>query len=106
MASYLQENELKICLALLYELSITHGKIKKIIIIINIVCVFSGRTWTLELDDEVSDLTTNFTDQLINDGLMRKILTLLLEVDVTKEMDKLGHARALGDTKHKYKVLI
>ena len=64
----------------------------------------SGRTWTLELDEEVSDLTTHFTDQLIRDGLMRKILTLLLENDVEKEMDNLGQAGALGDVRHRHEV--
>ncbi|XP_033629784.1 nuclear pore complex protein Nup205-like [Asterias rubens] len=63
-----------------------------------------GRTWTLELDEEVSDLTTRFTDQLIQEGLMHKILKKLLESDVTKEMEKLGQARALGDAKHRFKV--
>ncbi|XP_022111764.1 nuclear pore complex protein Nup205-like [Acanthaster planci] len=64
-----------------------------------------GRTWTLELEDEVSDLTTRFTDELIRDGLMRKILTLLLETDVEKQMDKLGQARALGDARHRHEVM-
>ncbi|XP_038064790.1 nuclear pore complex protein Nup205-like [Patiria miniata] len=64
-----------------------------------------GRTWTLELEDEVSDLTTRFTDKLIKDGLMRKVLRLLLETDVEKQMDKLGQARALGDAKHRHEVM-
>ena len=52
----------------------------------------------------MSDLTTRFTDQLIQEGLMHKILKKLLESDVTKEMEKLGQARALGDAKHRFKV--
>ena len=63
-----------------------------------------GRTWTLELEEEVVDLVTQFTDQLQVEGFVRKVLNLLQQVEVTKELDKLGRERALGDAKHRHEV--
>ncbi len=63
-----------------------------------------GRTWTLELEEEVVDLVTKFTDELEAEGFLRKVLHLLQEIDVTKDLDKLGRERALGDAKHRHEV--
>ena len=63
-----------------------------------------GRTWTLELEEEVVDLVTRFTDELQTEGFVRKVLNLLQQIDVTKDLDKLGRERALGDVKHRHEV--
>ncbi|KAK3098344.1 hypothetical protein FSP39_018633 [Pinctada imbricata] len=61
-----------------------------------------GRMWTMELSPELSDMVNKYTDQLISkDGLINKILDLIANMDVTKEMDKLQKERAIGPPKHR-----
>ncbi|XP_071943661.1 nuclear pore complex protein Nup205-like [Antedon mediterranea] len=64
-----------------------------------------GRTWTLELDEELMSLTTNFTNELVNNGLVDKILFLLLEFLPDKEIEKLAKQRAIGGFKHRHQVM-
>lgn len=63
-----------------------------------------GRTWSFDIEEEITDLATEFTDDLMKDGLTKKILTLLEKLDVVKELDKLSKERALGDSKHRHDV--
>ncbi|XP_071834158.1 nuclear pore complex protein Nup205-like isoform X2 [Apostichopus japonicus] len=63
-----------------------------------------GRTWSFEIEEEITELATEFTDDLMKDGLTKKILTLLEKLDVVKELDKLSKEKALGDAKHRYDV--
>ncbi|MGH0127994.1 UNVERIFIED_CONTAM: hypothetical protein FKN15_028574 [Acipenser sinensis] len=60
-----------------------------------------GKTFTLELSAELVSITTRFTDDLMNQGLTRKILTLVSEISVTAEFEKLQKARGLGNEKHR-----
>ncbi|KAJ8032363.1 hypothetical protein HOLleu_25874 [Holothuria leucospilota] len=48
-----------------------------------------GRTWAFEIEEEVTDLATEFTDELMKDGLTKKILTLLEKLVVVDEIDRL-----------------
>ncbi|XP_033102050.1 nuclear pore complex protein Nup205-like isoform X2 [Anneissia japonica] len=64
-----------------------------------------GRTWTLELDEEMMLLTTKFTNDLLKDGLVDKILRLLLEFLPEKEIEKLAKQRAIGSFKHRHQVM-
>ncbi|XP_013384593.1 nuclear pore complex protein Nup205 [Lingula anatina] len=64
----------------------------------------TGRTWTLDLPTDLENLVMKFTDQIMEEGLTNKILSLITEMDITKEMDKLQRERALGNAKHKKQV--
>lgn len=63
-----------------------------------------GRTWAFEIEEEITDLATEFTDQLMKDGLTKKILTLLEKLVVIDEIDRLSKEKALGDAKHRHDV--
>uniref|UniRef100_A0A8D0GFJ7 Nucleoporin 205 n=1 Tax=Sphenodon punctatus TaxID=8508 RepID=A0A8D0GFJ7_SPHPU len=63
-----------------------------------------GKTWTLELSTELVTMTTRFTDELMEQGLTHKILTLVSHIDVNNEFDKLQRERGLGSEKHRKEV--
>lgn len=49
-------------------------------------------------------MTTRFTDELMEQGLTQKILTLVSHIDVNNEFDKLQRERGLGSEKHRKEV--
>ncbi|XP_038608368.1 nuclear pore complex protein Nup205 isoform X2 [Tachyglossus aculeatus] len=63
-----------------------------------------GKTWTLELSPELVSMTTRFTDELMEQGLTHKILTLVSQIDVNNEFEKLQRDRGLGSEKHRKEV--
>nr|XP_021139513.1 nuclear pore complex protein Nup205-like [Columba livia] len=63
-----------------------------------------GKTWTLELSQELMSMTTRFTDELMEQGLTQKILTLVSHIDLNNEFDKLQRERGLGSEKHRKEV--
>ncbi|RMC03256.1 hypothetical protein DUI87_20450 [Hirundo rustica rustica] len=63
-----------------------------------------GKTWTLELSQELISMTTRFTNDLMEQGLTQKILTLLSHIDLNNEFDKLQRERGLGSEKHRKEV--
>ncbi|XP_074867342.1 nuclear pore complex protein Nup205 [Carettochelys insculpta] len=63
-----------------------------------------GKTWTLELSTELVSMTTRFTDELMEQGLTHKILTLVSHIDVNNEFEKLQKERGLGSEKHRKEV--
>ncbi|XP_006125927.2 nuclear pore complex protein Nup205 [Pelodiscus sinensis] len=63
-----------------------------------------GKTWTLELSTELVTMTTRFTDELMEQGLTQKILTLVSHIDVNNEFEKLQRERGLGSEKHRKEV--
>ncbi|XP_057313200.1 nuclear pore complex protein Nup205-like isoform X1 [Hydractinia symbiolongicarpus] len=60
-----------------------------------------GITWSTELDDRIVELIEKLVNQLLDDGLVSKILLLLEEISLPKELKKLEDARCLLDGKHK-----
>lgn len=58
----------------------------------------------LFLSEELVALTTRFTDELINQGLTKRILTLVSEINVTREFERLQKERGLGNEKHRKEV--
>lgn len=56
------------------------------------------------LSEELVALTTRFTDELINQGLTKRILTLVSEISVTREFERLQKERGLGNEKHRKEV--
>ncbi|KAM4746874.1 nuclear pore complex protein Nup205 [Rhinophrynus dorsalis] len=63
-----------------------------------------GKTFTMELSPELVSMATQFTDDLMEQGLTNKILTLVSQIDVNNEFDKLQKERGLGNEKHRKKV--
>ncbi|XP_005405531.1 PREDICTED: nuclear pore complex protein Nup205 isoform X1 [Chinchilla lanigera] len=63
-----------------------------------------GKTWTLELSPELVSMTTRFTDELMEQGLTYKVLTLVSQIDVNNEFEKLQRDRGLGSEKHRKEV--
>uniref|UniRef100_A0A7N6B7J1 Nucleoporin 205 n=1 Tax=Anabas testudineus TaxID=64144 RepID=A0A7N6B7J1_ANATE len=63
-----------------------------------------GKTFTLDLSGELVALTTRFTDELMSQGLTKQILTLVSEISVTREFERLQKERGLGNEKHRKEV--
>uniref|UniRef100_A0AAQ4RH44 Nucleoporin 205 n=1 Tax=Gasterosteus aculeatus aculeatus TaxID=481459 RepID=A0AAQ4RH44_GASAC len=63
-----------------------------------------GKTFTLDLSGELVALTTRFTDELMIQGLTKRILTLVSEINVTHEFERLQKERGLGNEKHRKEV--
>lgn len=53
---------------------------------------------------ELVALTTHFTDELMSQGLTKRILTLVSEINVTREFERLQKERGLGNEKHRKEV--
>ncbi|XP_037026300.1 nuclear pore complex protein Nup205 [Bradysia coprophila] len=64
-----------------------------------------GISWCVELSSEVTRLVTSYTDSLVADGLLNRIVDLLDTLDITKEMEILSENRALGSPKHHRQVI-
>ncbi|XP_019530030.3 nuclear pore complex protein Nup205 [Aedes albopictus] len=65
----------------------------------------AGVSWCTDAPHEITQLITAYTDGLVADGVLDKIVDLLGELDVTKELDVLTTNRALGPPKHHRQVL-
>uniref|UniRef100_A0A4W6C0C8 Nucleoporin 205 n=1 Tax=Lates calcarifer TaxID=8187 RepID=A0A4W6C0C8_LATCA len=63
-----------------------------------------GKTFTLDLSGELVAFTTRFTDELMSQGLTKRILTLVSEISVTREFERLQKERGLGNEKHRKEV--
>jgi nuclear pore complex protein Nup205 len=64
-----------------------------------------GISWTLGLTPNVVELVTSYTDSLFKDGLFGKIIKLLKEIDVEKELENLSKGRAIKDSKHRQQIV-
>uniref|UniRef100_A0A3Q2NZN8 Nucleoporin 205 n=1 Tax=Fundulus heteroclitus TaxID=8078 RepID=A0A3Q2NZN8_FUNHE len=63
-----------------------------------------GKTFTLDLSGELVALTSRFTDELMSQGLTKRILTLVSEISATREFERLQKERGLGNEKHRKEV--
>ncbi|XP_035982681.1 nuclear pore complex protein Nup205 [Fundulus heteroclitus] len=63
-----------------------------------------GKTFTLDLSGELVALTSRFTDELMGQGLTKRILTLVSEISATREFERLQKERGLGNEKHRKEV--
>lgn len=61
-------------------------------------------TVSFNYSPELVSITTQFTDELMEQGLTHKILTLLSQIDVNIEFEKLQKERGLGSEKHRKEV--
>lgn len=58
----------------------------------------------LSRSSDLVNLTTRFTDELMNQGLTKQILNLVSEISPTREFEKLQKERGLGNEKHRKEV--
>ncbi|CAH1799487.1 unnamed protein product [Owenia fusiformis] len=63
-----------------------------------------GNTWTLGLNEELVDMTTRFTKQLMDEGLISKTLERIKGLDFAREYSNLQTERALGNARHRKRV--
>uniref|UniRef100_A0A8C3XL45 Nucleoporin 205 n=1 Tax=Chelydra serpentina TaxID=8475 RepID=A0A8C3XL45_CHESE len=59
---------------------------------------------SLHYSTELVSMTTRFTDELMEQGLTQKILTLVSHINVNNEFEKLQRERGLGSEKHRKEV--
>ena len=50
-----------------------------------------GISWCTDASHDVIQLVTNYTDSLVTDGIMDKIVELLEKLDITKEVEALSY---------------
>lgn len=60
-----------------------------------------GIAWTLNISEETENFITEYTDQLVENGLFNRILEILKNFDLSKELEKLQQNLALGGPKHR-----
>lgn len=65
----------------------------------------NGMSWCTDASQEVTQFVTNYTDGLVTEGLLNKIIELLEKLDVSKEVELLSNNRALGPPKHHRQVM-
>lgn len=64
-----------------------------------------GVSWCLDVSSDITQFVTSYTDSLVNEGILKKIIEILDSLDITKELDILTTNRALGPPKHHRMVL-
>lgn len=64
-----------------------------------------GISWCIEAPQEITAYITAYTDALVENGILNKIIELLDQLDVTQELALLSENRALGPPKHHRQVL-
>lgn len=64
-----------------------------------------GHSWCCEAPAEVTNLITEYTNTLVSDGILMKMIELLSTLDLSTELAKLSENRALGPPKHHRQVL-
>uniref|UniRef100_A0AAG5DJ40 Nuclear pore complex protein Nup205 n=1 Tax=Anopheles atroparvus TaxID=41427 RepID=A0AAG5DJ40_ANOAO len=65
----------------------------------------AGVSWCTDASPDVTQIITTYTDGLVADGVLERIIDLLQQLDITKELDVLTTNRALGPPKHHRQVL-
>lgn len=63
-----------------------------------------GVAWSLKASDKTEKYVTQYTDQLLENGLFTRIFELLKNLDLTKEMEMLQQNVALGGPKHRRQI--
>jgi nuclear pore complex protein Nup205 len=64
-----------------------------------------GVSWCTDASNDITSLVTSFTDSLVSEGILRKIIESLDNLEITKELELLTKNRALGPPKHHRMVL-
>ncbi|XP_065223054.1 nuclear pore complex protein Nup205 [Planococcus citri] len=66
----------------------------------------SGFHWTVDISSNIPDYLAKYSDELINEGLLEKVITALKNLDLQKEIEMLQRNRALGGPKHHHTVVV
>ena len=64
-----------------------------------------GVSWSLNLSSNIVSLVTSYTDDLFGSGLFTKIMQLLKEINIEKELNNLMKGKAIKDNKHKQQII-
>lgn len=64
----------------------------------------NGVQWRVDVPEELVQFITEYTEQLKDNGLLRRILELLRTFDLGEEMEKLRKNVALGGPRHRRQV--
>lgn len=64
-----------------------------------------GVSWCTQCPDTLTETVTIYTDQLVNSGLLNKIINLLTSLDISKELELLQKNRGIGPPKHHKQIL-
>lgn len=64
-----------------------------------------GVSWCTDVSNDITHLITSYTDSLVSEGILKKIIESLDSLDITKELELLTKNRALGPPKHHRMVL-
>lgn len=64
-----------------------------------------GVLWRIDIADGVAKYITDYTNDLLNNGVFNRVLELLKSMDTSKEIELLQKNRALGNPKHHRQVL-
>lgn len=64
-----------------------------------------GVSWCTDVSKDITLLVTSYTDSLVSEGVLKKIIDALDSLDIAKELELLTKNRALGPPKHHRMVL-
>lgn len=64
-----------------------------------------GVSWSINIQSDLVNSITAFTDQLLENGLFNRIFELLRTLDLSKELEKLQENMALGGPRHRRQVI-
>lgn len=64
-----------------------------------------GLSWCCDAPADITNLVTEYTNSLVAEGILTKIIDLLSSLDISIELAKLSENRALGPHKHHRQVL-
>ena len=63
-----------------------------------------GVSWTMGLNNMLSTVIGTYTDYLFQNGLVDNVLTLLSQINVREELDKLTKVRGIKDAQHSQQI--
>ncbi|KAK7605078.1 hypothetical protein V9T40_006936 [Parthenolecanium corni] len=66
----------------------------------------SGFHWTVDISSNIPDYLAKYSDELVAEGLLEKVLGVLKHMDLAKEIEILQRNRAVGGAKHHHTVVV
>lgn len=80
------------------------GRRNLVIALRNLIQGCEGISWTLGLEPNVVSLVTTFVQDLFQNDLVGKIIRLLKEMDMEKELENLVRGKAIKDDHHREQI--
>lgn len=81
------------------------GRKSLVLALHSLVAARKGFNFSSNCSEEVSEFVTAYTDELMEDGLIPRLLDLVESLDLYKEIELLQQNRALGGPKHHKQVI-